>query len=111
MLVGNSKPADMKTLDLAFGFTKSINASKYKCRIAQVELRQTQHQLFVKSIALVAGLKRATRIGFIEGSDAPRVGPTALQALICPINMGLFGREVWVMLAHFGVLQFYRLFL
>ena len=30
MLVGYSKPADMKTLNLAFGFTKSIDASKNK---------------------------------------------------------------------------------
>jgi hypothetical protein len=67
--------------------------------------------LFVKSVALVAGLKRATRIGFVEGSNAPRVGAAALKALICPVDMGLFGREVWVMLAHFEVCQFYRLFL
>jgi hypothetical protein len=103
MLVGYSKPADMKTLDLAFGLTKSIDASKHKCCVAKVELRQTQYQLLVERIALVAGLKRAARIGFVEGSNTPRVGATALKALICPVDMGLFGREVWVMLTHFGV--------
>ena len=64
---------------------------------------QTQQQLFVKSVSFVAGLKCATRVSFIEGSDSPRVCSAALKALICPINMGLLGREVWVMLAHFGV--------
>jgi hypothetical protein len=59
--------------------------------------------LLIESVAFVAGLKCATRVSFIEGSDAPRVSSAALKALICPINMGLLGREVWVMLAHFGV--------
>ena len=36
MLVGNSKPADVKTFDLAFGLTESINATKYECCVTQI---------------------------------------------------------------------------
>jgi hypothetical protein len=111
MFIGYSKPADMKTFNFTLGFTKAIDASEYKRRITQIQLGETQYQLFVKSVALVSGLECATRVGFIESSDAPSVGAAALKALICPFNMGLFGREVWVMLAHFGVFEFYRLFL
>jgi hypothetical protein len=41
MLVGYSKPPDMETFNLAFGFAESIDASKHKCCVAQVEVRQT----------------------------------------------------------------------
>jgi len=66
-------------------------------------LGESQNQLLVKRVAFITGLKCATLVCFVESPDAPRVGATALKALICPVDVGLFGREVWVLLAHFGV--------
>ena len=65
-------------------------------------------QLFIEQVAFVAGLKGAARAGLIEIANAPGVGFALFEARVSVVDMGLFGGEVGVVLAHFGVLQSYR---
>ena len=71
--------------------------------IAEVELGQPVHQLLVEGVPFEPRLERAARAGLGQRPDPPRVLLAALEAAVRVVDMGLFGGDVRVVLAHFGV--------
>ena len=101
--IGNSQTADMKAFDLIRVVHLSIDSPKDECRIAQIKMGEALQQLFVEQVALVTCLESAARAGLIEIANAPGVGLALFEARVGMVDMGLFGSEVGVVLAHFGV--------
>ena len=101
--IGNSQTADMKAFDLVRVVHLSIDSPENKCRITQIQMSEALQQLFIEQVALVTCLESAARAGLIEIANAPGVGFTLFEARVGMVDMGLFGSEVGVVLAHFGV--------
>ena len=101
--IGNSQTADMKAFDLIRVVHLSIDSSEDECCIAQIKMGEALQQLFVEQVALVTCLESAARAGLIEIANAPGIGFALFEARVGMVDMGLFGSEVGVVLAHFGV--------
>jgi hypothetical protein len=93
----------MEALDLVGVVHLSIDSPEYKCGIAQIQMGEALQQLFIEQVAFVTSLEGAAGAGLIEIADAPGVGLALFKARVSMVDMGLFGGEVGVVLAHFGI--------
>ena len=106
LLVGDGQTTDVETLDaLAL---HAIDTTEHQRRVAEVEIGEARQKLLVESIALVTGLEGAPRVGLVQTADPPGVLPALFETGVSVVDVGLFGRQVGVLLAHFGGVPLYR---
>ena len=103
LLVGDRQAADVERLGRGRRLGHAVDAPEHEGGVAEVEVGEPLDERLVERVALEARLERPAHVGFGEISHAPRRLPRAIEALVRVVDVGLFGREFWVLLRHSSV--------
>jgi hypothetical protein len=100
ILVGHGEAADVEALDRIRRLGRAIDAPEHQRRAAEVEIGQALQEGLVEGVALETSLERAAEVGFGHVAHAPRRLATRVETLVRVIDVGLFVREIRVLLGH-----------
>ena len=103
LLVGDRQAPDVERLRRRRRLGHAVDAPEHEGGVAEVEVGEPLDEGLVERVALEARLERPAEVGLGEVSHAPRRLPRAIEALVGVVDVGLLGRQFWVLLGHSSV--------
>ena len=107
-LVGHGQAPDVEALERIRRLGVPVDATEHERRVPEIEVGQPLDQRLVERVALETGLERAAEIGLGHVAHTPGGFTTAVQTVVCVIDVRLLFGEIRVLLGHIRTRRCYR---